>query len=305
MTKKPTKPHLACDADLSKIKFPIWGMPKVDGCRAMHITGSLTGRSLKPHANLFITEKYSNPRCTAFDGEMTAGDIKGDSLCRDTTSAVNRIQGEPDVWWNLFDYLREDLIDKPYKERYQELLDFTELHKTWCETMNIRVIPYIVLHNIAAVEAYYMKCLNKGYEGVILRDPEAHHKSGRCTVKEGAYLRLKPSSDKEAKVLRLVEAEQNNNEAKVNELGRTERSSHKENLVGKGMVGMLVCQDLETSMEINVGAGKMTHEERTHYWNNPQEIVGKFIKYKSLDTGVKDKPRHARFMSIRAESDMS
>ena len=302
---KPIKPHLATDCDLSKLKMPVMCLPKVDGVRGLHVIGRMTGRSLKSHDNLYVTEKYSSPRCGGFDGEFTMGDIRGESLCRDTTSAMSRIQGEPNVFWNLFDYWREDLLDKPYKERYAELVSFTQLHKTWCEQMNIRVIPYVLLHTVAEVEAYYEECLNKGYEGIIVRDPEGKVKFGRTTVKEGAYLRLKPSSDKEAKVLRLVEAEQNNNEAKVNELGRTERSSHRENLVGKGMVGMLVCQDLETGMEINVGAGKMTHEERTHYWNNPQEIVGKFIKYKSLDTGVKDKPRHARFISIRAESDMS
>lgn len=49
----------------------------------------------------------------------------------------------------------------------------------------------------------------------------------------------------------------------------------------------------------------MTHEERTHYWNNPDEIIGQYVKYRSMDTGVKDKPRFARFMSIRAESDIS
>ena len=25
------KPHLACDADIDKMKFPCWGFPKIDG----------------------------------------------------------------------------------------------------------------------------------------------------------------------------------------------------------------------------------------------------------------------------------
>ena len=119
------------------------------------------------------------------------------------------------------------------------------------------------------------------------------------------YTRAKPQSDKEAYVIGLVEAMENLNEAKINELGHSERSSHKENKVGKGMVGMLQCKDLTTGMLIDVGAGKMTHPEREYYWNNPEEIIGKYIKYKSMDVGVKDKPRFARYMSIRAETDMS
>jgi len=299
------KPHLACDADLSKISYPVMGFPKIDGVRGIHITGSMTGRSLKPHENKFITSKYSLDICTGFDGELTAGGLTSQSLCRDTTSALNTRAGEPNVSWNLFDWLHPSVVHKPYKERYEALWDYYYANQAKMDAISVSVIPYTMLNSAMEVEAFYEKCLEEGYEGVVLRDPDGMHKSGRATVKAGAYLRIKPQSDKEAVVLRLVEAMENQNEAKINELGHTERSSHKENKVGKAMVGMLVCKDLTSGMEIDVGAGKMTHEERTHYFNNPAEIVGKFIKYRSMDVGVKDKPRFARFICIRAESDMS
>lgn len=295
------KPHLACDADLSKLKFPILGLPKIDGVRGLHITGSMTGRSLKAHGNLHATEKYSNPLCEGLDGEFTFGDIRSESLCRDTTSVMSRIQGTPDVQWNVFDCVLPEVLDKPYIERYGVAKCIVED----IPVSGIQMVPYTVLNSIEEVEAMYEKCLNEGYEGLILRDPQGTHKSGRATTKVGAYLRMKPQSDKEALVLRLVEALENQNEAVVNALGRTERSSHKENKVGKGMVGMLVCKDLETGIEIDVGAGKLTHEERTHYWNNPDEMVGHYIKYRSMDAGVKDKPRFARYICKRSESDMS
>lgn len=300
------KPHLCCDADLSKLKLPVWGMRKIDGVRMMHITGKATGRSLKTHGNLHVTHLYSDPRCEGFDGEVAyGGDIRSDSLCRDTTSVMSRIQGEPEVEWLLFDWLHPDVVDRPYSERYEALKRYLEENEEWTGPLYISLIPYRVLNTLEEVEAYYEESIELGFEGVILRDPTAAHKSGRATVKEGAYLRMKPQSDKEAVVLRLVEAMENQNEAKVNELGRTERSSHKENKVGKGMVGMLVCKDVISGMEIDVGAGKMTHEERTHYWNNPDEIVGQYIKYKSMDSGIKTKPRFARYICMRAASDMS
>ena len=295
------KPHLACDADLAKLKFPLMGLPKIDGVRGLHITGSMTGRSLKSHGNLHVTEKYSNKLCEGLDGEFTFGDIHNESLCRDTTSVMSRIQGTPDVQWNIFDCVLPEVLGKPYIERY-------EVAKCIVEDIpvsGLQMVPYTILNSLEEVEAMYEQCLNDGYEGLILRDPQGLHKSGRATPKAGAYLRMKPQSDKEALVLRLVEAQENQNEAKVNELGRTERSSHKENKVGKGMVGMLVCEDLETGMVIDVGAGKLTHEERTHYWNNPDEMVGQFIKYRSMDSGIKTKPRFPRYICKRAESDMS
>ena len=299
------KPHLACDADLDKLKFPAMGFPKLDGVRGLHITGMMTGRSLKPHANKIVTEKYSRKEFEGFDGEFTFGDIRGESLCRDTTSVMSRIEGSPDVQWNLFDYVSDDTVDLKYLNRYSKLVELISSNNVFTQAFNIVVIPFVWLYNITQVEEFYQKCLDEGYEGAIVRDPEGKHKDGRATVKVGAYLRLKPQSDKEAKVVRLVEAMENQNEAKVNELGRTERSSHKENKVGKGMVGMLVCIDETTGIEIDVGAGKMTHEERTHFWNHPEEMVGHFIKYRSMDVGVKDKPRFARYICKPAVEDMS
>lgn len=303
MTKR--KPHLACDADLDKLKFPLMGFPKLDGVRGLHITGSMTGRSLKPHGNLHVTSKYSVASCEGFDGEFTFGSTTGESLCRDTTSVMSRIQGEPDVAWNLFDWIHPDMLDLPYTTRYHELVAHYLANTEWFNAMSICIIPFTMLHTREEVEAFYEQCLDQGYEGVVLRDPMGKHKDGRATTTLGAYLRMKPQSDKEAIVLELVEALENQNEAKVNELGRTERSSHKENKVGKGMIGMLVCKDVTTGMTIDVGAGKMTHEERIHYFNNPQEMIGQYIKYRSMDSGVKDKPRFARYICKRAIEDMS
>ena len=300
MTKQ-FKPHLACDVDFTKLKFPVWGMRKIDGVRMLNVGGQAVGRSLKPHANKHTTQEFSLWMYDGYDGEVTFGDIQGDSLCRDTTSVLNRIEGTPDVVWNLFDFVVPHLQDKPYKERYKAL----EQHLSILPDKRIKLISYVELNSIEEAEAFYQESLDLGYEGAIYRDPLALHKSGRCTAKEAAYTRAKPQSDKEARVLGLVEAMENLNEAKINELGHTERSSHKENKVGKGMVGMLKCEDLITGMPIDVGAGKMTHKEREHYWNNPHEIVGKFIKYRSMDVGVKSAPRFARYISIRAEADMS
>jgi DNA ligase-1 len=298
------KPHLACDAALDKLKFPLIAMPKIDGVRGINFNGKMTGRSLKSHANKYVTAKYSLKEFAGFDGELIAGELTSPSLCRDTTSAVNRIEGTPEVKWMVFDWLHEGSIDMPYYSRLAALIHYVTGNELM-QKNNIHVVPYSYVHSVEEVEALYQKYLDDGYEGLILRDPDGFHKDGRATVKTGAYLRLKPQSDKEAIVLSLVEAMENQNEAKVNELGRTERSSHKENKVGKGMVGMLVCKDLETGLTFNMGPGKMSHAERTAFWNHQHNLIGQYVKYRSMDVGVKDAPRFARFLSIRAKSDMS
>lgn len=295
------KPHLAVDADIEEAKFPLWGFSKIDGVRLMHITGSATGRSLKPHGNRFTTKRFSDPIYTGFDGEATFGDVRGQSLCRDTTGAISRHEGAPDIVWNVFDYLDKHTVDLTYEERYETLQVILEVE----EPEGVNLLPYTVINNKEEMIAFYEKQLELGYEGAIFRDPKGLHKDGRATVKSNAYLRMKPSSDKDAIVVSLVEAMENTNEAKVNELGHTERSTAKAGLVGKGMVGMLVCKDVETGQIIDVGPGEMTHDMRKHYWNNQGELVGTACKYRSLDTGLKDKPRFARWVSPRTLTDIS
>lgn len=294
------KPHLAVDADLTKVNYPIWGFPKIDGVRICHLTGSATARTLMPHANLYMTRRFSSAIYKGIDGEGTYGSITSKSLCRDTVSALNTIEGQPNIEWHAFDFLREDVVGLMYKDRYQALVEYVE---HYCPD-GVKVIPYTVLNSKEEVEAFYEKCLAEGYEGIVLRDPLGLHKNGRCTEIEANYLRMKPSSDKEALVLEIEEAKANLNKPKKNALGYQERSSHKENKVGKGMIGTLICQDVLSGQIIRVGAGKMPHKDRVDFFLHPEKILAKYIKYRSTDTGVKDAPRFGRFISLRAKEDI-
>jgi len=294
-------PQLACDFEESKLTFPIMGMPKIDGCRAINLLGNATGRSLKAHKNKHITALLSNPDFTGFDGEVACGPWNSASLCRDTTSAINTINGEPEFTWWVFDNIASNVLSSTYHERYKRLCERVEA----LALPYVKVVPMRVLNSLAEVLALEAECIEQGFEGVILRDPSGLHKSGRATVKGGSYLRIKRFSDSEAIVLRLDEMQKNLNEAKTNELGYTERSSHQENKEGKGMVGNLICKDIESGMTISVSAGNMTHEDRKHYFENQGEIIGKTIKFKHFAHGVKTLPRFPTFLSIRAETDMS
>jgi len=295
------KPSLACDAVLDNINYPVMGFPKIDGVRLMHLIGTATGRSLNPHANLYTTTRFSHSIYTGIDGEATYGDITSKSLCRDTNSVLTTIEGEPHVIWNAFDFLREDTISLIYANRIKALESYIRKYKP----NDVRIIPHVLLKNEIEVLSFYNECLKKGYEGIILRDPLGHHKNGRCTVNEGWFLRLKPSSDKDAIVLKIIEAQKNLNIAKKNMLGYTERSSHRENKIGKGMVGLLICRDILSGQIINVGPGKMSHAERLYYFDNPTELINEPIKYRSVDTGLKDAPRFARYICRRSRDDIS
>ena len=298
------KPMLASDADLTKIKFPVIVQTKVDGCRMMHITGKATGRSLKPYKNEHTTKYYSRQRFSGFDGEAFAGeDMYAQNLCRKTTSALNRIKGEPTLSWMLFDLVDPVTESLPYEQRLAHL----ERECAQIGEKLVFVVPWKLCHNLEELLAFEQEELAKGAEGIILRDPNGMYKQGRSTVKEGGLLRIKRFVDEEAIVVAIKEGNKNNNVAKTNELGHTERSSHQENMDPNGQVGTLVCVKEIGGEEFNVAPGNMTEEDCIYYFQNQQEIVGKTITFKHFPKGRKEGStayRFPTFKHIRIEEDM-
>lgn len=295
------KPALADNYHPNNIQLPTFAQPKIDGVRGLNLDGKLVGRSLKAFKNKALTAKLSQPKYKGLDGELAFGKETSGSLCRDTTSAVNTITGPADGFvWHVFDYVTEETVGLPYRERYELLRKNVEELGEDC----IKLVPYVRLVSASEVESYDDENLEEGYEGTILRNPYSLYKEGRPGKKEQQLMRIKRFSDSEALVLAVVEGRTNLNEAVVNELGRSERSSHAENQVPNGLVGSLTCRDLESGMTITISPGEMDHIERKFYFDNPQEIVGKTITYKSFKKGVKTLPRFPTFKNIRSAEDM-
>lgn len=328
MERNLLRPHLACDFEESKVKFPVIVMMKIDGVRGINLDGNITGRSLKAFKNTFIAECFSHKCLEGVDGELVLGDWTDARLCSNTTGFVNRKTEKPgkptrsmELSWYAFDYLSPYTWDWPYIERLQAL---EREHAKWVangSVSNVRVVPWKLVHSLEELYAFEDECLNQGFEGVVVRDPKGKHKSGRATAKVGAYLRIKRFVDFEGEIVNLTEAMENTNEAKTNELGRTERSTHQENMVPKGMVGMIQMKALKDVVSgstvlikkdqiVDVGPGNMLHEDRIKFWlafvnKTEDNLVGQIGKAKFFPKGIKDKPRFPSFIGIRSEEDMS
>jgi DNA ligase-1 len=113
--------------------------------------------------------------------------------------------------------------------------------------------------------------------------------------------KLKRFTDAEYEVVGFEERMHNGNEATVNALGHTERSSHKSGKVGRGDLGALVLRT-PAGLEFNCGSG-FNDEQRHEIWNNQGAYLGKLAKVKSFLVGVKDLPRFPTFLGFRDEID--
>lgn len=314
------KPMLATDYDESKLRFPVIAQPKIDGVRGVNFFGNLTGRSLKAHKNKYTTKFYSHSCLVGLDGELAANYECHPDLCRLTSSALSTIEGEPFTLWWLFDYITPQTIKRPYKERYDALVDrIRELYSINNEVwQHLRVVESVLCENLEQLLECDAKWLEIGYEGTIIRDPEGLYKQGRSTVREMGLLRIKRFIESEAIIMEVVEGETNLNEAQINELGKTFRTSHKDGKIPNGMVGSLLCKQLgdvfdpnnpevkllEDGQDIIVSPGTLTEQEKKFYFENKGHIIGRVTKYKFFPKGMKDKPRFPNHQSFRMESDL-
>lgn len=282
------RPMLAANVeDIHALRYPLLCSPKIDGIRALLVLDSegkrrLVSRTLKPIPNVYIRQVIEQSSIPAWtDGELTVG-----LTFNQSTSSIMTVDGQPNFNYSVFD--EQILSGKPYKER----LPSRSLY-TWHDTLTI-----VEVRNQSELVRYEDWAIHRGYEGVILRDPNGKYKFGRSTLAEQGMLKLKRFVDGEAVVIGTEELMRNANSPVVNALGLTERASCKSELVPSGLMGALIVEDCVTNKVFKIGTG-FTEHERTLPWP-----AGTIVKYKYQAHGMVDKPRAPVFLGIRHENDI-
>lgn len=290
MTFKPT---LAVNAELSKIVYPVFASPKLDGIRCSIVNGRALSRTLKDIPNHHIRTTLSRPEFEGLDGELIIGEPTAKDCYNQSVSGVMRHEGVPNFTYHVFD--DHSNPQATYRFRCSSLVE--EAFPVY-----IKVLPQATIVCECDMLEYEAECVELGYEGIILRSPEAPYKFGRSTVKEGYLLKVKRFEDAEATIIGFEEEMFNGNEAQTNELGRTKRSTARAGLVGKGTLGAFLVRSAD-GVEFSVGTG-LTALQRDTFWARQDDYLGKLVKYKFFPVGVKVAPRHPVFLGFRHEGDV-
>ena len=286
-TFKPMLAHTI--EDTSKIKYPVFVSVKIDGIRCLIKDGVALSRSLKPIRNEYVQSILGKPEYNGLDGELVVGSIFAKDCYRVTNSGVMSKDGEPDFNYYIFDYW-----DRPE-------IGFADRRPKWWGSVRVRSTFHTLVHCEAELLSIEEDLLSRGAEGVMVRSPDGPYKYGRSTVKEGTLGKLKRFVDSEFEVVGFEERMHNGNEATVNALGHTERSSHKENKTGRGDLGAIVCRTVE-GLQFNVGTG-FDDALRCEIWNNRAQYLGRMARVKHFEIGVKDAPRFPVFQGFRDPTD--
>lgn len=297
------KPMLAAktnDEILQKIlqdgKTTLRGSPKVDGIRCTVAGGKAYSRTRKLLPNPYIQEAVASGLYDGLDGELTVGPVNAYNVYNVTNSYVMTKYPEykdGGLRFHVFDDINLAKQGLTFSERLERIPNYNDGFAI--------PLQHDVISSYSELRELETAALEDGFEGYMVRRAAGTIKFGRSTERELLLMKLKRDEDAELPVIGFEEAMVNENEAFINELGRTTRSSNQENLRPAGRVGaFLVMWDDKL---LRVATGKFTHKELEHIWNHRSDFLGRLLKFVYFPHGMKDLPRHPRALGWRDPMD--
>lgn len=283
---------------LSKIVYPKLASPKMDGIRAFVENRVVLSRSRHEIPNKHVQKLFGRTEYEGHDGELIVGNPWDYNVMQQTSSGVRSAKGEPDVKLFTFD-------NRVYTGGFEERLEAVR-RALGAAPPALRFVVHHLVQNEAELVAYEEKCIERGYEGVMLRDPLGPYKMGRSTMDEGYLIALKRFEDSEAIILSANEGNTNTNEKSLNPLGYTQRLGGGKNKIGRDTLGGFTCMWPDTGAEFNVGNGKgLDDKERARLWAVRATLPGRKLKFQFLRVGMKNGvPRLPAYLGLRDEFDV-
>lgn len=295
------------EVDLKELTYPLYGSYKLDGIRCLIKEGKLLSRSGKPLPNKNLKDRFQSllkEKHHVYDGELY---VKSKEF-RDI-SAIVMAHDAPleDIELHVFDImtLKEWKTDNPnsYSYRYGYLEKDYELIGS---PQYVKIVKQKRISSADKAQAMFDIAIEKGYEGIILRSPIGLYKHGRCTIKEANLFKVKAWQDYDGMIISVHEGKRIKDDApkETSELGKTKRSLKQEYYEPSGSFGFFTVEvkddDNKTISTVEIGSWKgITDELRDEIWKNKKKYIGRWVRFKGMAVGVKDKPRMPKDMEFR------
>jgi DNA ligase-1 len=291
--------------DVNKLRFPLLASEKLDGIRCLVQEGALYSRTLKLIPNVHVQTLFRGLP-DGVDGELIVGSPTASDAYRKTVSLVMSDDKPLDFFGNeqVRLYCFDMYSATGFQQRMRNAIYQLEVkHK---KNLNVVLVPHVIINSYHELCAFEAEMVSKGAEGVMVRDPNGPYKQGRSSENEGWLIKIKRFVDYEGEVVGTYEMEHNGNMATTNELGRTQRSSHKENKTGMGVLGGLVLRGIGgeyDGVEFGCGTG-FDAATRADLWQRRDTLIGTIARVRIFPSGSKDRPRHPVWAGWRDKRDM-
>jgi DNA ligase-1 len=308
MEMKTFKPQLAPNekVDLSTLSYPLLASTKLDGIRCIFYKGQILSRSLKQIQNKQLRERFEVIRAYTekwnliLDGEIYSPKLTFQEITHFvmTQDLEDEVLPE-DLKFYCFDCIFEERFDSKFTIRLNNAEAECKLFPN-----EIVFVEHWTVYGEEEVQQVFDKVLLKGYEGLILRDPNGKYKFGRGTIKEGLIYKVKPFVTFDAKITGVEQSTEVNEDAekKTNELGRsvTSKKIGDRHLIEKASAFWVDYEGKPLKVIL-----AMTDPEKVAVWANRASLIGKTIEYKGMKIGMKDGgvPRHPVYLRMRDDKD--
>lgn len=271
---------------------------KLDGIRTLFLDGVAYSRSMKPIRNKYVQEFAVNyaEELNGLDGELISGSPTDPNVFRTTSSVVMSEDGTPEFTFYVFDNIK--LNDYFFAHRWPII---NNLVNEFCHP-DVVAVEHKLIHSEQELLSLEKQYLDEGYEGIMLNSRTGYYKQGRSGTKNPELIKKKLFSDSEFKVVGYDCLYSNQNEAKKDNLGYTERSTSKEGLVPQDKLGSLKLVTAD-GVEFSCGSG-FDDSTRIQLWKERDSLIGKLAKVKYFEQGNYDVPRFPVFVHFRSEDDM-
>lgn len=290
------RPMKACNApeNLNSLDYShLYIQPKYDGLRAIIWEGVVYSNQLKPLPNKDLQARFG--WMMGVDCEITIGAPTDSDHFNRVTSAVMTEEGDHEFYLQIHDFF---IPGAAFWSRWEMCCGFVNGGERSCG-----LTPTTLVRNAEELQDCHHFNLRTGAEGSMLRDGRMHYKYGKSTVSEQALLKIKPFIDGEALIIGFQEAQANDNEAIINELGLLKRSHHAANKRGLDTLGSILVRDVKSGVRFAIGTG-FDAKLRKEIWENMRSHLGRIVRYKHQEYGALNLPRSPVFTGFRALMDM-
>jgi DNA ligase 1 len=290
-----------------QVRYPAIVDPKFDGVRILFDNGVARSRSMLPLPSKFLQRVAQQYReADGFDGEVVVGHPHHkDVFKRSHSFAMTEGDGSESAFVRLhiFDRFNCTLPMAARRSKlFQDVLPLT--------AMDPRISLFQFVHGARVgkeeeLRDYLEQEIRLGGEGIIIRAVDGPYKQGKSTIKEGYLLKMKASEDLEGVIVGFVPLMANNALSFPDQRGllkKTKRKADREPTESLGAFTVATLLNGQT-VEFNVGTG-LTDSERVLFWDNRNNLLGKYVKVRYIPVGMGQKPRNPVFLGFRDPLDM-
>lgn len=183
---------------IDRVKYPIRVEPKLDGlrCIAVKQAGKVTFHTRNGTVLETLPKIRSIIEAIEHDDVVLDGEAMGENWNESASVLMSRKEKKDDgnIFYNVFDAMAlSDWINQESNTTYSERCKLASSIVSACQHVpgadaRIRLVPHIIVNDESELKSYFARCMNDGYEGVMLKRTDTPYEWDRSKN----ILKLKP-----------------------------------------------------------------------------------------------------------------